>query len=119
MRWIVVLLLFLLASQSLADEQAECERLAPKYDAEVEVILWDRTRVDLLTPKYAIEVDWARKWAEAIGQATWYGIVTDRQPAVLLLARPGKDDRHLFRATAVCAKLGYRLFIEPVEPVEE
>lgn len=95
------------------DERSECERLAPKYNASTEVILWDKTRVDLLNDEYAIEVDWAPKWAEAIGQATWYSLVTNRNPAVLLLVRGG-EERFVYRATACCARLEYTLFVEHV-----
>jgi hypothetical protein len=31
-----------------------------------EFVLPDRTRVDCLTDVYAIEVDWAKKWAEGV-----------------------------------------------------
>ena len=30
--------------------------------------LWDMTRVDCLTKDYAIEFDFAKKWAESVGQ---------------------------------------------------
>lgn len=96
-------------------ELDEARRLAPKYDAKVEVRLWDNTRVDLLSDTYAIEVDWAAdsKWAEAIGQALYYAELTHRKPAVLLLKR--KDtDRFVYRAQTVCARLGIPCFVEPV-----
>jgi hypothetical protein len=35
---------------------------------EVEVVLPNRTRCDILTDEYAVEVDFADKWAGAIGQ---------------------------------------------------
>lgn len=50
-----------------------------------EFILPDRTRVDCLTDEYAIEFDFGRKWAEAIGQSLYYGYMTDRRPAVVLI----------------------------------
>ena len=34
----------------------------------VEVVMKDGTRCDILTATHAIEVDFAKKWAEAIGQ---------------------------------------------------
>lgn len=103
------------AVPAAADELAECRRLAPKYEAEAEARLWDATRVDLLSDRYAIEVDWAPKWAEAIGQALYYAEVTGREPAVLLLVRDFRGEaRYVYRAQTVCARLRLRLFLEPV-----
>lgn len=96
-------------------ELENCRRLAPKYAAEVEVRQWDGTRVDLLTDEYAIEVDWAAKWAEGIGQALYYAEITQKKPAVMLLIRSAADDKYVYRCQTVCAKYGIRLFIEPAQ----
>jgi hypothetical protein len=101
------------------DELSECRRLAPKYEAEVEVRLWDDTRVDLLSERYAIEVDWAPKWAESIGQALYYAELTRKQPAILLLIKDDANERHfVYRAQTVCAKYGIRVFVERVPAVQ-
>lgn len=63
----------------------------------VEVALFDRTRVDCLTDAYAVEVDFARKWAEAIGQALYYGAVTGRKPGILLIIERTAEARYLKR----------------------
>ncbi|MCD4667316.1 MAG: hypothetical protein K8R44_01770, partial [Sulfurimonas sp.] len=55
-----------------------CDKLA----GEMEYILQDRTRVDCLTDEYAIEVDFAKKWAEGIGQSLHYAHMTGKKPAV-------------------------------------
>lgn len=57
----------------------------------------DGTRVDCLTDQYAIEVDFASKWAESIGQAYYYARKTDRLPGVVLLLKTAKDQRYLDR----------------------
>lgn len=49
-----------------------------------------RVRVDCLTAKYAIEVDWSDKWAESIGQSLNYGILTRRDAGVILICRRTK-----------------------------
>lgn len=41
-------------------------------------------RCDILTDKYAIEVDKASKWHEAIGQALHYGAVLNRKSAIAI-----------------------------------
>jgi len=52
-----------------------------------EVRLDDGTRVDLLFPNQACEIDWANKWAEGIGQAIYYSKKTGKDPLVLLLVK--------------------------------
>ena len=109
-----ILAFLLLAAPVLAgDELENCRRLAPKYGAETEAVQWDGTRVDLLSDEYAIEVDWCNKWPEAVGQCQWYSIVTGRHPGVVLLIKDKKAEaQHIYRATAVCDRLGIRLWLE-------
>ena len=96
-----------------AKTEAEwCAELAPKYNAKVEVRLWDKTRVDLLNDTYAIEVDFAKKWAECIGQALYYSAVTGKKPACLLIAEKNSEERYVYRCQTVCAKHGIKLFVE-------
>jgi hypothetical protein len=66
-----------------------------------EYMLPDKARVDILTHTEAIEVDWAHKWAEGIGQALYYGAMTKRTPVVLLLMNTADEERYLFRVRAV------------------
>ena len=42
-------------------------------------------RVDCLSPEYAIEVEWAQHWAEAVGQSLYYAGATNRKPGIILL----------------------------------
>lgn len=44
--------------------------MCQELGGEMEYLLFDKTRVDCLTDEYAIEVDFAKKWAEAIGSVT-------------------------------------------------
>ena len=41
----------------------------------------DRTRVDCLLESHAVEVDFAPKWAEAIGQSLHYSRMTGKRAA--------------------------------------
>jgi len=64
----------------------------------IEHILPDKTRVDCLLDDYAVEVDFASKWAESIGQSLFYAIMTGRIPGVLLIMEnPEKDFKYLIR----------------------
>lgn len=77
--------------------------------------LWDRTRVDILTPELAVEVDWAPKHAEAIGQSVWYAINTDRQAGVCLLVKDSvAEAKYIYRCKAVCVRLNLTLWLVDV-----
>ena len=54
--------------------------LCNKLDGKMEVVLKDKTRVDCLTDEHAIEVDFAKKWAESIGQSLYYAEMEQRVP---------------------------------------
>lgn len=56
-----------------------------------EAVLWDMTRVDCLTKEYAIEFDFAKKWAESIGQSLYYAKMTNKLPAVVLILTKWSD----------------------------
>ena len=57
--------------------------------------------MDLLTPDYAIEVDRARRWAQAVGQSLHYARMTDRRPAIVLLSRAEDGGRYFRRVVGV------------------
>ena len=68
----------------------------------IEYRLKDKTRVDILTDDLAIEVDFAPKWYEAIGQACHYSSLTGKRPAILLIVRAEKDEKYVKAAKNVC-----------------
>lgn len=74
----------------------------------VEYVLEDRTRVDCLTETHAVEVDFAHKWAEAIGQALYYSKMTGKAPAVLLIVGD-RDEKYLDRFHNASDGLGIML----------
>jgi hypothetical protein len=52
-------------------------------------------RIDDLTGTHAIEYDFAKKWAEAIGQALLYSSVKRRQAGIVLILEGEGDQKHL------------------------
>ena len=62
-----------------------------------EAVLWDMTRVDCLTKDYAIEFDFAKKWAESVGQSLYYAELTHKKPAVVLILNSWTDLRYVKR----------------------
>jgi len=67
------------------------DEFAKIIDGEVEVRLDDKTSCDIVTEEYACEVDWANKWAEAVGQSLHYSQKLNKKPAVVLLVKKDSD----------------------------
>jgi len=102
--FMIAMLLFLV-SQALA-AHVETERYyqvawCAEHGGTLEYVLSDRARVDCLTEEYAIEFDFASKWAEAIGQALYYALMTGKKPGVVLIMEKPSDKRQLKRLEAV------------------
>ncbi len=77
----------------------------------MEQSLLDRTRIDCLTDEYAIEVDFAKKWAESVGQSLYYAEMTGKKPAVGFIVRDTKqDNRHMKRLKVLADKYGIKIF---------
>ena len=69
-----------------------------KKGGQLEYVLKNGGRVDCLTDKLAVEVDFAPKWHECIGQALYYAAQTNRTPAcVLIMENPQKDIRYVYK----------------------
>lgn len=77
------------------------EIAAEKYDGETEVIMPDGTRCDIVTEKHAIEVDFADKWGEAIGQSLNYAFQTNKRAGILLILEQKSDEKHLIRVNSI------------------
>lgn len=70
------------------------------------------TRCDCLTATHAVEFDFAPKWAEAVGQALYYGAVTGKKPAVVLIHKGGRiDERYGKRINTIVKAHGIDLDI--------
>ena len=79
-------------SWSVASEMTESDyRNVLCKGMEQERRLPNGTRVDCLTDRLAIEIDWTDKWAEAIGQALLYSASTGKQPAVILICKVASE----------------------------
>jgi hypothetical protein len=62
-----------------------------------EVILPDHTRCDCITEKNAIEIEYAKKWYEAIGQSLYYSLQTGKRAGVVLILESDKDYKYWIR----------------------
>ncbi len=89
----------------------EREYVSQYCSGKIEFILPDRTRVDCLTDKYAIEFDFASKWAEAVGQSLHYAYRTGRLPAIYLILESKTDIRFVDIVTPLCHVYGIKLVL--------
>lgn len=127
--WGVILLILLIIprcyAKHLQPEKVYQTKWCNARGGILEYKLDDSTRVDCLLPTMAVEIDFAPKWAECIGQALYYGQKTNRIPAcVLIMENPEKDLKYLkrLRYTVYNKKKipQFRTFtIKPVIKVEE
>lgn len=60
----------------------------------MEVVMPSGSRCDCLTDANAIEFDFARKWAESIGQALNYAAQTGKRAGIVLILEREGDERH-------------------------
>lgn len=111
---LIVLTVLLSASSSearrLFKEKAYQKAWCESAGGVTEVVLQDKTRVDCVTDEYAVEVDFASKWAEAVGQSLYYAIMTGRRPGILLIMEEKSDERFLERVRAVTERIGVRVW---------
>jgi hypothetical protein len=78
----LIFLLMLLFPCLLSAKREHTEKWYQKWwceaqNGQVEVVLPDGTRCDCLTDTHAVEFDFGRNWAEAIGQSAYYSLQTD------------------------------------------
>ena len=94
----------------LLNEADYRDAFCKQYNGITEYKLTDLTRVDCLTPDYAVEVDFAKKWAEAVGQSLHYGIMTGKKPGIVLIIENLKDYAFFNRLKQLCERYGIRLW---------
>lgn len=98
-----LLLIFLICLIFCADasgafpEFAYRDAWCAKNGGITEVVLSGGSRVDCLTETHAVEVEFARKWKESIGQALYYAKKTDRAPGIVLIKERPEDQKYLGR----------------------
>lgn len=79
----------------------------------------DKARVDCLTDEYAIEFDFASKWAESIGQALYYGLKTGKTPGVVLIMENEDNEGQFYdRLKAVADKYGIKTWTMTAEELK-
>lgn len=75
-----------------------------KWHGISEYKLPDNTRIDCLTKNYAVEFDFAKKWAEAVGQSIHYGMMTGKKAAIILIIEQPNDFVYYHRLKKICTE---------------
>lgn len=81
-----------------------------KNAGQVDVRLDDSSRVDCLTASHAVVVDFAVKWAEAVGEALYYAAKTMKAPGVVLITEDENDLIHLPKIRLIAEKHKLKLW---------
>lgn len=81
-----------------------------QHNGQLEYRLDDLSRVDCLTDEYAIEFDFAPKWAESVGQALYYAVKSGRTAGVVLIIEKDADRKHLPKIRVLAEKYGIRIW---------
>lgn len=102
----LALLLLPLLSFAKQPESYYQDLFAAKVGGQTEVTAGDGTRCDILTETHAIEVDFARKWGEAIGQSLNYGFQFERKAGILIILEKPSDRKHLIRINSIIRHYG-------------
>lgn len=80
-------------------------------NGKMEVVLDDLARVDIVTDTFAIEVDFADKWSQSVGQALYYADKLSKKAGILLVVNGHQDDRYVKRLMNVAYKHGITVWI--------
>jgi hypothetical protein len=112
---VAMLLVFGFAENAFAKKHKKPEKnyqreWCEKMGGKAEVRMPDGTRCDCLLEKFAVEFDFGPKWAEAIGQAMYYGLQTGKLPGIVLILESKKDNIFWIRLNSTI--LHYRLPIK-------
>lgn len=93
-----------------AKESDWSKSLSEKIGGKTEVTV-KNGRVDVVTDKYAIEVDYLHKWKEGIGQALYYGSQTGLIPVLALISKDTFDQELLNRIESLCTSKGVKVIL--------
>lgn len=85
-------------------------------NAETEVVAPDGTRCDILTNTHAIEVDFANKWGEAIGQSLNYALQFNKRAGILLILENPSDYKYYIRVNTIIKHFGLPIDVYTISP---
>lgn len=81
----------------------------------MEVVLSDRTRADCVTDDEIAEFDFARKWAEGIGQILNYVRLTDKKGVLVLICGTPNDYFKANKVSKIISRYQLPFRVETIE----
>jgi hypothetical protein len=93
-----------------APEAHWAEALAALLGGRTEVST-EHGRIDVMTDRFAIEVDRFAKWHEGIGQVSHYALTAQKHPAVAIILLPNDNLEKLGLIEETCLSKGIRLVL--------
>jgi len=112
MKQLMILLLLTLTTFARENHERYYQEISAKQlVGEMEVIQEDSTRVDIVTKTHAIEVDFADKWAEGIGQCLHYSGMTGLDAGLILIVEGDKDDKYVELVKKLLIKKSLRIYL--------
>lgn len=97
-----------LAPPQITDPEVRWSQwLATELKGEAEAKLPDGSRIDILSTIYATEVEWISNWEQAVGQASYYGIITNKSARIILLRKHENEQLEVndfLRCKLVCER---------------
>ncbi|MTB51322.1 hypothetical protein [Lewinella sp. W8] len=105
---ILCLLCFCAVALTTIRAQSEADHirvLGEHFQGATEVHV-ENGRIDILTKTHAIEVEWASKWKNSIGQALWYAQQKNVKAGIILLLKERKDLEHFYKLTSTLSYAG-------------
>ena len=107
----ILLIPLLLFAKHIHHERYYQRIFCDQVHGQMEYRLYDRVRVDCLTPNYAFEVDFGRKAYEAVGQALYYAMETGKKPGIVLIQETRRDNAYIGRIKKLARKYGIAVYI--------
>ena len=98
--------LFPLSIYAASDEGWYARKAQAEYGGELEVVLADKSRVDLLTETHAYEIEFAPNWKEGVGKSLHYSLVSKRKAGIILVMTGSAPEKHLAQLKAVIEAYG-------------
>jgi len=111
---ITIFLMLGICSQAQLFKQRESyyqKKFAGIMNGKMEVVLDDLARVDIVTDTFAIEVDFAEKWSQSVGQSLYYANKLNKKAGILLIINSRTDDRYVKRLMTVAYKHNITVWI--------
>ena len=90
------------------------------FNGKMDVPIKDGSNADCVTKKYAVQVDFAPNWKEAVAQSVLHAIKLRKEPAIVLIVEnPEREMKYLKQLKTVTGHLDIVLWwVSPTDGIE-